>query len=525
MKRIFPLFAAAVLLAGCSSKQAAPEAKSQQTEAAQTETAETQDAGTASGTSVFSDVPEDYWAKDAIDGLYAKGWLSQTGEFRPDDQITRGEYIQMLAAAFPAKYTPYGDAYADVKEGDAVYDAVSMVGGDLTSDANFEAERTVTREEAVTAIAKAIGFVAREMEISFSDADQIAAEDVPYIGFAAETGLVEDGEDVAFDAKKEITRAEAADFLYRAATYKGDADRPSGNVEENGDTKDDASVVYMTTDLSPEGLMKIYKELNWQPVGNVGVKMSTGEAGGDYYLHPDFIKDLVHEVNGTIIECNTAYGGSRATTAIHRQTIADHGFNEIADVDIMDEEGSIDLPVREGSVHLEKDMVGSHLANYDSILVLSHFKGHAMGGFGGALKNISIGIASQKGKMYIHSGGRQDDHFEAGPQNDFLESMAEAAGAVMQNKEGHMVYISVMNNLSVDCDCDGNPEEPDMHDIGILASYDPVALDRACVDLVYAAPDSARLVQRIESRNGTRILDHAEELGMGSQNYKIVTID
>ena len=148
-----------------------------------------------------------------------------------------------------------------------------------------------------------------------------------------------------------------------------------------------------------------------------------------------------------------------------------------------------------------------------------------MGGFGGALKNISIGIASQNGKMYIHSGGRQDDHFEAGPQNDFLESMAEAAGAVMQNKEGHMLYISVMNNLSVDCDCDGNPEEPDMHDIGILASYDPVALDRACVDQVYAAPDSARLVQRMESRNGTLILDHAEELGMGSQNYKLVNID
>lgn len=330
-----------------------------------------------------------------------------------------------------------------------------------------------------------------------------------------------------FNPKEEITRAEAASLVYTAAVYKGDPERPSGNVGEDGSTQEDsdASVVYMTTDISPEGLMRIYEALDWQPEGNVGVKMSTGEAGGEYYLHPDFIADLVHEVNGTIIECNTAYGGSRATTALHRQTIEDHGFNEIAQVDIMDEEGSMEIPAVPGSVHLEKDIVGSHLANYDSILVLSHFKGHAMGGFGGALKNISIGIASQNGKMYIHSGGTQDEKFIPGDQNAFLESMAEAAGAVMQNKEGHMVYISVMNNLSVDCDCDSSPEEPDMHDIGILASYDPVALDRACVDLVYAAPDSAHLVQRIESRNGTLILDHAEELGMGSQTYQLVSID
>lgn len=509
VRNVMMLLMAAAFLAGCNSGQTTA------VESSAEETVQT----------AFEDVPEDYWAGPQIEGLAAEGWIDTEGSFRPEDVITRGEYIQLLAAAFPAKYMTAAGAYSDVAEGDEIYDAVSMDGAYLTTDEVFEPEQPVTREAAVSAIMQAIGYVVRDVEVPFADRDAISEENRPYAAFAAEMGLMKSGPEVNFGPDQEITRAEAAVLIYNAATYKGDAERASGNVAENDSSQDEASVVYMTTDLSSEGLMKIYEALDWNPTGNVGVKMSTGEAGGDYYLHPDFIKDLVHKVNGTIIECNTAYGGSRATTALHRQTIEDHGFNEIAQVDIMDEEGYIELPTPEGSVHLDKDMVGSHLDNYDSILVLSHFKGHAMGGFGGALKNISIGIASQNGKMYIHSGGRQDDHFTAGPQNDFLESMAEAAGAVMQNKEGRMVYISVMNNLSVDCDCDGNPEEPDMHDIGILASYDPVALDRACVDLVYAAPDSARLVQRIESRNGTLILDHAEELGMGSQTYELVKID
>lgn len=536
MRSMLAFLAAAALLAGCSSSQTAATAASQTT-AAETTTAETTEASAAGETenaetenvdaapSVFDDVADDYWAKEQIDGMVAEGWVEGEGSFRPEDTITRGEYIQMLAAAFPAKYATAEGAYTDVTEGDDIYDAVSMSGAYLVTGETFEPENSVTREEAVSAIMQAIGYVVRDMDVPFADKDEISENNQVYVAFAADMGLVESGADVDFHPGEEITRAEAAALIYDAATYKGDAERPSGNVAENNASENGASVVYMTTDLSSEGLMKIYEALDWEPTGKVGVKMSTGEAGGDYYLHPDFIADLVHEVDGTIIECNTAYGGSRATTALHRQTIEDHGFNEIAEVDIMDEEGYIDLPTPEGSVHLDKDMVGSHLENYDSILVLSHFKGHAMGGFGGALKNISIGIASQNGKMYIHSGGQQDQYFTAGPQNDFLESMAEAAGAVMQDKEGRMVYISVMNNLSVDCDCDGNPEEPDMHDIGILASYDPVALDRACVDLVYAAPDSARLVQRIESRNGTRILDHAEELGMGSQTYELVSID
>lgn len=295
---------------------------------------------------------------------------------------------------------------------------------------------------------------------------------------------------------------------------------------ESESAQSNAPIVYMTTDISPEGLKAVYDALGWQPTGNVAVKLSTGEAGNEYYLSPDLIKGLVQEVDGTIVECNTAYGGSRANTAMHMQVAEDHGFTAIADVDIMDAEGTMEIPV-EGGVHLEQNLVGSHFANYDSFLVLSHFKGHAMGGFGGAIKNISIGIASSNGKNRIHTAGDSDTAFTSLEQNPFLESMAEAAKSVSDSlgQGENIVYINVMNHLSVDCDCDGNPAEPDMHDIGILASSDPVALDQACVDLVYAAEDGASLIERIESRNGIHTLEHAEDIGLGSRTYELVSLD
>lgn len=293
--------------------------------------------------------------------------------------------------------------------------------------------------------------------------------------------------------------------------------------EETTEVEGDASVVYMTKDISPESLMKIYNALDYKLKGKVGVKISTGEAGGHNYLAPELIKDLVNEVNGTIVECNTAYGGSRAETAVHMQTAKDHGFTEIADVDILDADGSMTLNV-EGGKNLTENYVGKNFANYDSFLVLSHFKGHAMGGFGGALKNISIGFGSSEGKAHIHTAGKGGSIFGA-DQNAFLESMAEAAKSVDQKMGDEILYINVMNRLSVDCDCDSNPAEPTMADIGILASKDPVALDKACVDLVYAAPDGKDLIERMESRNGAYILDHAEKIGVGTKNYKIVSID
>lgn len=283
--------------------------------------------------------------------------------------------------------------------------------------------------------------------------------------------------------------------------------------------------VYMTTSITPEGLMAAYQALGWTPTGNVAVKLSTGEPPASNYLSPDLIKDLVQSVNGTIVECNTAYGGSRASTAMHLQVAEDHGFTAIADVDIQDAEGSMSLPVT-GGTHLTENSVGSHFANYDSYLVLSHFKGHAMAGFGGAIKNISIGLGSSEGKSWIHTAGTSKSGIN-GDQDDFLESMGEAAKSVVEylGNGQRIVYVSVMNRLSVDCDCDGNAAEPDMHDIGILASTDPVALDQACIDLVYAAEDGGALVERIESRNGLHTLEYAEQIGLGNRTYQLVSLD
>ena len=283
-------------------------------------------------------------------------------------------------------------------------------------------------------------------------------------------------------------------------------------------------VVYMTTDISPEGLMAVYEALNWTPTGNVAVKLSTGEPPASNYLRPELIADLVQSVDGTIVECNTAYGGSRAETAMHYQVAEDHGFTAIADFQILDENGSMTLPV-EGGTRLTENYVGAAFENYDSYLILSHFKGHSMAGFGGAIKNISIGLGSSEGKCWIHSGGTSRTSAWGGDQDAFLESMAEAGKSVSDALSNRIVYINVMNRLSVDCDCDGNPAEPDMHDIGILASTDPVALDQACIDLVYAAEDGQSLINRIESRNGLHTLEHAGEIGLGSRTYELVSID
>lgn len=302
----------------------------------------------------------------------------------------------------------------------------------------------------------------------------------------------------------------------------------TGEEEETGSSSGEEMAdgnipaVYMTTDISSKGLMAVYEALEASPAGNVAVKLSTGEPGSNY-LRADLIGELVQSLEATIVECNTAYGGSRANTAMHYQVAEDHGYTAIADVDIMDEEGSIALPVIGGD-NLTENHVGSHFENYDYYVILSHFKGHAMAGYGGAIKNISIGIASSEGKAHIHSGGTGGSMW-GGEQDAFLESMAEAGKSVADALDGNILYINVMNRLSVDCDCDGNPAEPDMHDIGILASFDPVAVDQACIDLVYAAKDGGSLVGRIESRNGLHTLEQAEKIGLGSREYRLVSID
>ena len=292
------------------------------------------------------------------------------------------------------------------------------------------------------------------------------------------------------------------------------------------------AVVYMTTEITPEALVNIYKALGVPAEGRVAVKISTGESAKSNYLRPELIKDFVQLVNGTIVECNTAYGGNRSTTANHRKAIEERGFNQIAAVDIMDEDDTMHLPVTD-TKHLKYNIVGSHLANYDFMINLAHFKGHAMGGFGGVLKNQSIGVASSSGKIYIHTGGKSQSNWTSVEQDDFLESMAASAQSVhnyFKQPGKNIIYINVMNNMSVDCDCDGNPSAPCLRDIGILASTDPVALDQACLDLVFNhtnsnGDDAKPLVDRINQKHGVHTVEYAEKIGLGSRKYTIVSID
>lgn len=289
------------------------------------------------------------------------------------------------------------------------------------------------------------------------------------------------------------------------------------------------ATVYFTKDLSAKGLMKAYNALGVQLKGKVAVKISTGEPGGHNFLQPALIQDLVKALNGTIVECNTAYAGRRSSSEEHWKAIEEHGFKAIAPCDIMDEEGDMAIPVT-GGKHLKENYVGTHLKNYDSILMLSHFKGHAMAGLGGALKNMSIGVASARGKIQIHNSAKSEvfeDCFTA-DQDSFLESMADADQSVMDfmGRE-NIVYINVANRLSVDCDCDSNPHDPEMADIGIFASLDPVAVDQACVDAVYHSPDEgkAALIERMESRHGIHTVEAAAEMGLGSMEYTLVNLD
>ena len=288
------------------------------------------------------------------------------------------------------------------------------------------------------------------------------------------------------------------------------------------------SKVYFTKEITPENLIKIYETLGVNLKGNVAVKLHSGEKGNKNYLRPEFVKPLVEHVNGTVVECNTAYAGARNTTEKHKELIKEHEWDKYFKFDLMDAEGpDLELDVPNGKI-LKKNYVGKNLANYDSMLVLSHFKGHAMGGYGGALKQLSIGCASSAGKSLIHTAGKTNDQYKLWdnlPEQDkFLEAMADAAESVVKHFDGNIVYINVMKNLSVDCDCDGNASAPCMQDIGVLASTDPIAVDQACLDLVYNSNDKGKdkLIERIESRHGVHTIEAASELGFGERDYELI---
>ena len=288
--------------------------------------------------------------------------------------------------------------------------------------------------------------------------------------------------------------------------------------------------VYFIREITPENVIKLYDKLGKKLEGKVAVKVHSGEEGNQNYLKPEFMKKMVDYVNGTIVECNTAYDGERNTTEKHLKTIEKHGWNSIFNVDLMDAEGpDISIPIKNG-YHLKEDFLGKNIKNYDSMLVISHFKGHPMGGFGGALKQLSIGCASSVGKAWIHSAGTNKDQYtlwdNLPPQNDFLESMADAASAVVDYFKGNMAFINIMCNMSVDCDCCAVAEDPCLKDIGILASLDPIAIDQACIDLVKSSNDPGRdhFMERVNSRNGIHTIEAANELGFGTREYELIEI-
>ena len=466
----------------------------------------------------FTDVPDGAWYAEAANWCREQNILTGS-TFAADTPMTRSTVADALyrAEGSPAVQStasfsdvPVNSPYANAASWASANGIMSGYGG-----GRFGGEDPVTREQMAAILWRYAGSPAAASTEAFADEATIAAYAKTAVNWAKANDVVNGIGGNLFDPKGSLTRAQTAVILHRYLT--------NSTGDEN-----EGSTVYMTTDISPEGLMAVYTALGWTPTGSVAVKLSTGEPPNSNYLRPELIKDVVQAVDGTIVECNTAYGGSRAQTAMHYQVAKDHGFNDIADVVILDENGSMSLPVN-GGTQLEENLVGEHFSEYDSYLVLSHFKGHAMAGYGGAIKNISIGLGSQEGKCLIHTGGQSHTSPWGGDQTAFTESMAEAGKSVSDYLGGgeRIVYVNVMNRISIDCDCDGNPSELDLHDIGILASTDPVALDQACIDLVYAQKngDGASLVNRIESRNGLHTLEHAEEIGLGSRSYTLVSID
>ena len=330
--------------------------------------------------------------------------------------------------------------------------------------------------------------------------------------------------------KKFLATFVGMSLLLASASCGGNAKAENSDATDSVAT-DSVATVYYIKDITPESLVKVYDALGRKATGNkIGIKISTGESNKSNHLDTALISNLVRTIGGTFIEANTAYAGNRNDSKKHYQTAKEHGFVDLAGVDIMDSEGTVVLPL-EGGKHLKKDIVGKTFPEYDFVVVLSHFKGHQMGGFGGALKNISIGIASSEGKTYIHTGGKIENPDSiwnnTAEQDVFLESMADAAKAITDHLGDRVLYINVANRLSVDCDCNGNPEEPHMHDLGVFASLDPVALDRACVDAVYNSDDPGKedLIERIRSRHCEVILTASEELGIGTQKYNLITIE
>lgn len=476
---------------------------------------------------VFSDVATDAWYADAVSYCQQNGLMSGTSAttFAPESELSRAMLVTILHRAAGTPSVTGSSAFSDVENGAWYSNAVAWVAQNSIvngyGNGLFGTNDPITREQLITILWNYGGSNTSTSTPTFTDMNLASTWATSAISWGNEKGIVNTKDGNRFDPKSNAIRAEAAYMLKQLLTASGEntvvADKPAN---EN-------PVVYMTTDITSEGLMAVYNALGANPTGNIAIKVTTGEPPNSNYLREELIGDLARSLDGTIVECNTAYSGSRASDAMHIQVAKDHGFYDMTEkgFDLMDAGGqSISLPVVGGEV-LTENFVGANFADYDYFVVLSHFKGHGMAGYGGAIKNISIGIGSSEGKTWIHTGGTSKSGSIFGDQTNFLKSMAEAGKSVVNSLDGNILYVNVMNKLSVDCDCNGNPKEPDMHDIGILASFDPVALDRACIDLVEASPDGKSLMERINGRNGTLTLDHAAKIGLGSLEYELVSID
>jgi len=474
---------------------------------------------TAAARQSFPDVSEDAWYADAVRFVTERGLMDPVpnGNFEPDAETAREIIAESLWRANGRKAASAEAAFSDMPAANkaAVDWAVEagVVGG--MGNGRFGSGLPVSRQDFAVMLWRAAAKPSASGSVSFGDAASIADYAKEAVVWAEEQGVI-NGIGGNFEPRSSVTRAQVAAILQRYLTKQATAVSSSG----------DGPVVYFTSDISSAGLLAVYEKLGWDPGGKVAVKVSTGEPPASNYLRAELIGDLVRRLNGTIVECNTAYGGSRSSSAMHRQVAADHGFTAIADFDLMDEDGEVEWPVT-GGKRLDRIIVGSHAENYSDWLILSHYKGHQMAGFGGAVKNVGIGASSASGKVLVHTAGtKTSGSIWYSNQDAWLEALAEMVyGFVDHVGRAHIVYINVMNRLSGDCDCNGHPAEPDIHDIGILASADPVALDQACYDLVSKAEGNASLMNRIERQHGLHTLEHAEEIGLGSRMYTLVNID
>ena len=464
----------------------------------------------------YADVAANAWYATAVDYVKQQGLMLGTGndKFSPEETFTRAQLATVLYRIAGEPAVSGEDGFSDTASGTWYANAVlwaeqqGVVNG--IGKGLFGTNEPVTQEQMATMLWR------MEKEPDAADASDASSYAAKAVGWAREKSIAPATAAYTFAPKQNASRAQIAALLHGYLTRRS---APSTSVS-GGPT------VYFTSEITPESLIAVYEKLGWNPTGKVAVKVSTGEPPASNYLRAELIGGLVKKVNGTIVECNTAYGGSRSESEMHKQVAADHGFTSIAPFDLMDEEGEIEWPVT-GGKRLDRIIVGSHATNYPDWLVLSHYKGHAMAGFGGAIKNVGIGASSASGKVLVHSAGtRTSGSIMHRDQDAWLEALAEMVdGFVDHVGKEHIVYVSVMNRISVDCDCNGNPREPDIHDIGILASLDPVALDQACFDLVSKAEGNESLLRRIENRHGLHTLEHAEEIGLGTRSYTLVNID